>query len=239
MDTAYDRSYYEDGRYEDRGRLSQFFWARRFYANLVRRYRKSGRVLEIGCGLGHMLARLEGQFETVGTDVSEYAVEAARKVATKSEFRHMSAEEITDFGPESFDVIVALHVFEHVERPEEVFAKCAEVLRPNGLLVMATPNMASPWVKRKGQKWYGYTDPTHISMHRPATWRKMLTEGGFRIVKAFGDGWWDVPYVPLIPAKLQLLVFGAPAILQTVTGLLFIPVSLGEGLIVIAEKGSR
>ena len=238
MDASYDRDYYEGGRYDDRGRLSQYWWARRFYALMVRRYRDSGRLLEIGCGLGHMLARLEDHFETVGIDVSEYAVASAAKVARKSEFRQLSAEEIGEFGPASFDVIVALHVFEHVERPEEVIAKCAAALRSNGLLLMATPNMASPWVKRKGDKWYGYTDETHISMHRPETWYKMLSDGGFRIVKALGDGFWDVPYVPVIPAKLQLLFFGLPSILQTVTVKPFIPVSLGEGLIVVAEKDS-
>jgi SAM-dependent methyltransferase len=183
-----------------------------------------------------MLARLEDSFETYGIDVSEYAVEQAKTVAPKTQFRQLAVERIGEFGEGAFDVIVALHVFEHVERPEQVAEICAGSLRPGGLLLMATPNMASPWVKRKGKSWYGYTDPTHISMHQPATWYKMLEDAGFRIERAFGDGWWDVPYVPVVPAKLQLLFFGLPAIVQTVTAIPFIPVRYGEGLIVVAEK---
>jgi ubiquinone/menaquinone biosynthesis C-methylase UbiE len=234
VDAAYDDRYFSrfGGQF-----LSQYYWARRFYAQLVKRYgAKGGRLLEIGCGLGHALARLEDDFQTVGTDVSEYAVAEARKVATKSELRQLSAEQIDQFGPDAFDVILALHVFEHVERPEDVFAKCFGALRKDGALIMATPNMASPWVKRKGQRWFGYTDPTHISMHQPATWYKMLDEAGFTLQKAFGDGWWDVPYLPVIPGILQLPFFGFPAIVQTVTAIPFIPVRYGESLIVVARR---
>jgi SAM-dependent methyltransferase len=234
MDTAYDGTYFEGGRYG--GRFSQYWWARRFYANLVRRYRRSGRLLEIGCGLGHMLARLESRFETHGIDVSAYAIERARQVATRSELRHLPAEEIGEFGPAAFDIVVALHVVEHLPKPETVLARCADILRPGGLLLMATPNTKSPFVKRKGDRWYGFTDETHISLHEPEAWYGMLREAGFRIIKAFGDGLWDVPYVPLIPPKLQLPIFGLPAIIQTVTAVPFIPVRLGEALIVVAER---
>ena len=237
MNSTSDSGYFAAGKYG--GRFSQYWWARRFYANLVRRYRRSGRLLEIGCDIGHTLARLEPQFETYGIDVSETALEGARQVAPNTQFRHLSAEEIGEFGPGALDVVIALHVLEHVPRPEEVLVRCAEVLSPGGLLLMATPNMASPFVKRKGQKWYGFTDETHISLHQPETWYRMLNEAGFRIVRAFGDGFWDVPYVPLVPAQLQLLFFGLPAIVQTVTVFPFIPVSLGEGLIVVAEKERR
>lgn len=234
METTYDKTYFESGRYG--GRLNQYWWARRFYAHLVRRYRKSGRVLEIGCGLGHTLAHLEKQFETHGIDTSTYAVEKARQVAPRSQLRQLSAEEIDQFGTAAFDVVIALHVVEHLPKPEDVLARCASVLRPGGLLLMATPNTKSPFVKRKGDRWYGFTDETHISLHDPETWYGMLREAGFRIIKAFGDGLWDVPYVPLIPPKLQLPIFGLPAIIQTVTAVPFIPVRLGEALIVVAER---
>jgi SAM-dependent methyltransferase len=234
MNAAYDKTYFEPGRYG--GRFSQYWWARRFYANVVRRYRKSGRLLEIGCGLGHMLARLEKQFDTYGIDISDYAVERARQVAARSRLQCLSAEEISQFGPASFDIVVALHVLEHLPHPEAVLRQCADILSARGLLLMATPNLGSPSVRRKGHRWYGFTDETHISLHHPEIWYRMLREAGFRIRRAFGDGLWDVPYVPLVPPKLQLLFFGLPAIIQTVTAFPFIPVSLGEGLIIVAEK---
>ena len=61
-----------------------------------------------------------------------------------------------------------------------------------------------------------------------------MPDTGFR--KVFGDGMWDVPYVPLVPARVQLLFFGLPGALQAVTCVPFVPLSLSESLILVAER---
>lgn len=217
------------------GRLNQYWWARRFYAQLIKRYRRSGRLLEIGCGLGHVLMRLEDRFETYGIDVSEYAVEQARANAPRSTLRVATAEEIGSL-PGPFDVIAAFHVVEHLQDPLAVLRECARLTTPGGLLVIATPNPEAPFAKRKGERWYARRDPTHISLKPPSEWLALVRDAGFRMSKAFGDGLWDVPYVPLIPAKLQLALVGLPAAIQTITCVPFIPVRFGEALLVVAER---
>jgi hypothetical protein len=107
---------------------------------------------------------------------------------------------------------------------------------PGGLLIIATPNTEAPFAKRKGPRWYANTDPTHISLKPPRDWLRLVRDAGYTPRRVFGDGMWDVPYVPLLPAKLQLPFFGAPAIIQTVTCIPFIPVSLSEAIIIVAEK---
>jgi SAM-dependent methyltransferase len=202
---------------------------------LIGRYRQSGRLLEIGCGLGHVLARLEDRFETFGIDVSAFAIEQARKNTPRSDLRVATAEEIGTL-PGPFDVIAAFHVVEHLADPPAVLRECARMTRRGGLLVLATPNTESPFAKRKGPRWYANTDPTHISMKPPGEWLRLAREAGYRVRRAFGDGLWDVPYVPVVPAKLQLLCFGAPTILQTVTCVPWIPVRFSEALILVAER---
>jgi SAM-dependent methyltransferase len=218
-----------------RGRFNQYWWARRFYASIIKRYGKPGKLLEVGCGLGHVLVRLQDDFETYGIDVSAYAIEQARKNTPRSTLSVAAAEEVGSL-PGPFDDIAAFHVVEHLEDPAAVLRLCAESLVTDGRLIFATPNTDAPLAKRKGERWFARTDPTHISLKSAREWLALVREAGFRVRRTFSDGMWDVPYVPRIPAKLQLAVLGLPTILQTVTCVPFIPVRLGESVIVVAEK---
>ncbi len=229
--TSYGESFF--GGY--RGRFNQYWFARRFYASLIRRYAKSGKVLEMGCGLGDVLARLEDDFETHGIDVSDYAIERAKLHTPKSSLRVAKVEQIGEL-PGPFDVIAAFHVVEHLEDPFAVLELCARMTKPGGLLVIATPNTDAPFARKKGARWFANTDPTHISLKSADEWLALVRRAGYRVRRSFSDGMWDVPYVPLIPAKIQLLMFGWPAMIQTVTTLPIIPVGSGESLICVAER---
>ncbi|MCE2490969.1 MAG: hypothetical protein J4G17_13535 [Anaerolineae bacterium] len=58
------------------------------------------------------------------------------------------------------------------------------------------------------------------------------------MLRHFGDGLWDVPYVPLLPVKLQFALFGLPALIQVLTRSTFMPLALGVNQIVIARKNA-
>jgi hypothetical protein len=103
-------------------------------------------------------------------------------------------------------------------------------------MFLATPNLGSPSRRLKGKRWYGFGDETHISMKHSREWLDLLRAAGFRVRKAFGDGLWDVPYVPLVPNLLQLAVVGLPAVVQTVMCRPLLPAAISESLLVIAEK---
>ncbi len=239
QDTPYGEDYYRTGGYAglNTGLTGQYYWARRFYAGLVRRYSPpDGRVLEVGCGLGHVLARLQDRYETYGIDISPYAVGQAQAYAPRAKAEVMGVEEIGRFGSEFFDAMIAVHVFEHLEQPPAVAQLCFDTLRPGGVLIMATPNLAAPLKASKGDRWFGYKDPTHISMKVPGEWLTMLRDAGFIVKRTFGDGMWDVPYVPHVPAIMQLPIVGLPAIIQTLSGIPMIPVGLSESLIAVVQK---
>ena len=70
-------------------------------------------------------------------------------------------------------------------------------------------------------------DKTHINCHPPQVWQQWCEAMGFTVIKQFGDGLWDVPYVPLLPNALQFALFGFPAFVQVMTQTTFMPLSLG------------
>jgi ubiquinone/menaquinone biosynthesis C-methylase UbiE len=197
---------------------------------------RRGRVLEVGCGLGHLLFWLGDRYQVYGTDINAWALSQARRNVPQGHFALLSAEDLGAFRQGEFQIVVSKHVVEHLKDPERSLAEMSRVLSPGGLLVLATPNLDSPMRAVKKDRWVGFKDPTHISLKTPAEWTGLMRKYGIRPKKVFSDGFWDAPYLPLLPARIQKVLFGWPGGLQAVLGWSIIPLRMGESLIVLAEK---
>lgn len=102
------------------------------------------RLLDIGCGGGLLcepMARLGG--EVVGADASSTNIEVARIHAERSGldigYRTATAESLAQAG-ETFDVILNMEVVEHVSDVPLFLDACAQMVRPGGLMFVATIN---------------------------------------------------------------------------------------------------
>jgi 2-polyprenyl-3-methyl-5-hydroxy-6-metoxy-1,4-benzoquinol methylase len=235
---SFDEKYFSTHTYADVSfaKYSQYWWSNRFYATLARRYGQHGaRLLEIGSGLGHLTAQLEDSFQTFGMDLNHWAVKRSKSVVKTSSLETASAQELP-FADASFNVVIIKHIVEHLPDPGKAIAEIGRVTGSGGTLLLATPNLSSllkPW---KGGRWIGYQDPTHISLKPPAEWLDLIRGAGFSLRRVFADGFWDVPYLPVIPKGLQKLFFGSLGGIQAMTGFVFLPVRWGESIIVIARK---
>lgn len=103
---------------------------------------KGKRVLDVGCGAGLLcepLARLGG--EVTGIDATPANIEVARAHAGKSgltiDYRAGSVEHMND-AP--YDLVTCMEVIEHVDDPAYFIAQLARMVRPDGLLLLSTPN---------------------------------------------------------------------------------------------------
>lgn len=236
---VFNESYFKSGAYAGVSfrRFSQYWWSNRFYALLARRYGPAkGRVLELGCGLGHLLSWLADRYQVFGADINAWALEQARLNVPSASFVRLSAEELGAFPTAAFSIVIAKHVVEHLARPERAIAEISRVLAPGGMLLLATPNLDSYMRSIKKEKWIGYKDSTHISLKTPGEWLELLRAVRLQPRRIFSDGFWDAPYLPLLPAALQKLIFGAPGGLQAILGWGMIPLRMGESLIVIADR---
>ncbi len=235
----FDETYFQRAAYADVSfdRFSQYWWSNRYYALLARRHGPShGRVLEVGCGMGHLLTWLVDSYQVYGADINPWALAESRRNVPQGCFLLLSAEELGAFQDGSFQIVVSKHVVEHLPNPERSIAEMSRVLAPGGLLLLATPNLSSPMRDVKKERWIGYQDPTHINMRLPEQWLDLLRAHRLSPKRIFSDGFWDAPYLSWLPTKLQKLLFGAPGGLQAILGWSIIPLRLGESMIVLADK---
>lgn len=234
----FDDKYFSTNTYKtvSFARYSQYWWSNRFYAILARRYaRKSGKLLEEGCGLGHLVGQLEKDFSTFGMDINHWALKQAAEAAAQTNLVCSSAGELP-YPNQSFNAIISKHVVEHLPDPKKAVSEIGRILQPGGTLILATPNLSSMLKPLKGERWIGYQDPTHISLHTPEEWKEMIGLAGMKIIKVFADGFWDVPYLRGIPAGIQKLFFGSLGGFQAITGWVFLPPRWGESIIFICRK---
>jgi 2-polyprenyl-3-methyl-5-hydroxy-6-metoxy-1,4-benzoquinol methylase len=222
-------------QYYEQGQLTGDRIALRWYARVVRRLRPDGgRLLDFGCGTGHLLKHLSARFEAYGYDASPFARTLCRTTASDA----VILEEWDTLAPASFDIIVSLHTLEHLPKPLPVIQSLAEKLVSGGILFFVVPNPGGLGHQLKGRRWNAYRDPTHVSLLTRAEWVMLVRKAGLEVLRVRGDGLWDAPYVPLLPTSLQRVLFGAPAALQVFWpfGQPFLPPVLGECLIVTARK---
>ena len=217
-------------------KYSMYWWSNRFYAMLARRHgRRGSRLLEIGSGMGHLVGQLENSFETYGIDVNYWAVKQSKSVVKESALQTASAQELP-YKNGSFNTVIIKHIVEHLPDPQKAIREIGRVTEHGGTLIFSTPNLDSllkPW---KREKWIGYQDPTHISLKPPAEWLAFIREAGYVIQRVFADGFWDVPYIPIVPRQIQKLTFGSLGGFQAITGFVFLPMRWGESIMVIARK---
>jgi ubiquinone/menaquinone biosynthesis C-methylase UbiE len=127
---TYDHIYsHHEDVWIDQGRSQQF---QSYFGELARSF-STDRVLELGCGEGILLGALAAAHK-YGIDPSVHALIRARK-RSSAECAVARAEELP-FTSGSFDLVVAVGVMEHFERPDEATAEVRRVLAPAGHYVV-------------------------------------------------------------------------------------------------------
>ena len=137
LEYAYEEAYYRP--WEKQVALRSKMWQQRLL-RVETFVSPPGRMLDVGCGTGAFLEVAEERgWDVTGTEFSAYAI----KVAEARRFRVFKGEVWeAKLSAEAFDVVTCWHVIEHVADPKRVMEEIYRVLRPGGVLVLATPNVA-------------------------------------------------------------------------------------------------
>lgn len=138
-----------------------------------------GKILDIGCGLGWLLSALPDTWGKYGIELSKTAAEFAWKYGKI--FQGPLSK--SDYSDDYFDVIFMHHVIEHMEKPEEEIKNIKRILKPNGLLILGTPDFDSGCARLFGKNYRLLHDQTHISLFSNDSMHRFLRDNDFKIYR--------------------------------------------------------
>jgi SAM-dependent methyltransferase len=127
----------------------------------LRKFVPAGRLLELGCAYGYFLKEASPFYETHGIEISADAVRRCHDEAQLN-VRHGVLDDEMARSIGTFDVIVMLDVIEHLDDPADVVARCAQVLRPGGVVLLTTGDFSSAHARVAGSRWRLMTPPQHL-----------------------------------------------------------------------------
>jgi len=165
------------------------------------------KVLDVGCGTGRLVKFLNKEgFEAKGCDSQEEAVRYAKGVAAASNIVKASATNLP-FDTNTFDFVAAISVLEHLEIQEvnKFLKEARRVLKNGGLVFFVTPNYATPFRFLQGDRWFGYSDPTHVTFFTPSSLSQRLRAAGFKNVRFRFKSKYDSPFDWDLPEFMRSL----------------------------------
>lgn len=152
---------------------------------LIKRYApKAKRILDIGCGRGTFLKRLEGsegfrKASAVGIDIDPEAVSFCRK---QGHAVFLGDGQKTKFKRGSFDIVRAKDVIEHLTNPSRLIAESKRLLKKGGILIIHTATQYST-VYPITNFWDDYT---HVRPFTKKSVERLLSVEGFSILSISG-----------------------------------------------------
>lgn len=144
----------------------------------IRRFKKGGRLLDVGCSTGIFLDAASRYFSVEGIELSRWAYQeaSARHAVYDAPLSKL------DLAAQ-YDVVTLLGVIEHFEDPAHEIRAIHRVLRPGGLLVIYTGDV-NAWLPRLlGKTWWWYQG-MHLFYFSRKTCAALLNKCGFRVIRS-------------------------------------------------------
>ena len=141
---------------------------------IIREYKKSGRILDIGCGDGSISLGLP-EFSYTGVETSFSGAKGRNILGGGVEKMKVT--------PKSFDTVTFWESLEHVSDPSGAEAKAYKALKQNGVLIIECPNYASFERLPFGSRWFHLDPPRHLTHFTPRGLKNLLEKQGFEITR--------------------------------------------------------
>jgi SAM-dependent methyltransferase len=155
--------------------------ARAALARIERYAPGRGRLLDLGCWVGFLMAEArERGWQPLGVEPSRFASDFARE--------HLGLEVISaelfdaELPPGAFSAVTLGDVIEHLTAPEQALERIHDWLEPGGILWMALPDAGSLVARALGRRWWSVI-PTHVQYFTRGSIARLLERSGFEVLE--------------------------------------------------------
>jgi len=150
--------------------------------NLVSKYNHQGNILDIGCGTGELLSFFNNKkWNAVGIEPNN----SARKFAiNKHGITVFDEKKLTSLTPDTFDVISMWHVLEHVPDLHKRISQVSKLLKKDGTIFIALPNLSSPDSLKYKEYWSALDVPRHLYHFNQETFETLISLHNMKLIHA-------------------------------------------------------
>ena len=199
--------------------------------NFIRKYRASGRLLDVGCAYGFFLQEARPYFDVAGIEIAEEAATFCRKQGLRVLQGMADLNNFAQLG--MVDVITLLDVLEHLPSPHETLALCTRYLSPGGVILITTGDFASYLARIAGARWRLMTPPQHLWYFTRESVQRM--SHALRLRMEFCDHPWKIVPISLIAFQMRRMLGMRNASTSTASGV-GLPVNLFDALRIVLRK---
>lgn len=167
---------------------------------LIKNLSKGNNHLDIGAGTGHFIHQTSlAGFNSVGLEPDE----DARKFAIENfKVNIQPIENLYTIEEKSIDVITLWHVLEHVYHLKKDVLQISKVLKDDGVLIVAVPNMDSYDAKKYKEFWAAYDLPIHLYHFKPKDIENLFSQFNMELVNILPMKY-DSYYVSMLSEKYK------------------------------------
>lgn len=152
------------------------------YGKIINGLKSTGKVLEVGCGKGHLLKKLEELgYVCYGIEPSPLAYNHAKNILNLNvENTFLST---SSFYEKKFDVVILIDVVEHIVDMHTFMKEITIVLNDGGVIFIGTGNIDSINAKIAGPNWGYFLSWEHVSFFNKHSMQYLLQKNDFRNIK--------------------------------------------------------
>jgi 2-polyprenyl-3-methyl-5-hydroxy-6-metoxy-1,4-benzoquinol methylase len=154
-------------------------------ADLKRLLGRPGRLLDVGCGDGLLLAQARaGGWQVAGVEIRARLVQRLRREEPDVPVHHGQVQDAS-FPDASFDVVTLINVLEHVHYPLAMVAECGRIVRPGGIVAVHVPNAGGLQARLFGAGWRHLETLEHLYYFDRRTLGKLLWRCNLEVIASF------------------------------------------------------
>ena len=156
---------------------------RAWFRKLSEEKNPKGKLLDIGCGVGHACSFFSNLgYAVAGVDISAEAIAFAQKREPRGTFEVAKESGELPFPNNAYNLVTCLGVLEHIPRPEMTLREMQRVCHADGVCVLVVPNIGSPYF------WFDKgTGQIEENPRTLAGWKLLLEQNGWKIEDMFRD----------------------------------------------------